>query len=159
MSRSRRLHAALRSLAGLALLAAACGACQTTARATRPASSDDVDRGVGLPRTLANVWLRADTAPDFAIPYADMGTLLVASDAILFTGGRGTLTIPTRAILGVAWREMVGDQQNEWAVIRWLEDGVEKLAGFTAADRYRFDTSNRELYSAIVVAWESQAQR
>ena len=154
----RRPRAAL-SLAGLALLALLAGACQTTARDTRPASSDDVDRRVTLPRTLSNVWYRSAVAPDVAIPYADAGTLFVGADAIVFDGGSRSLTIPTRAIEGVVWRQMDGDRQNEWAVIRWREGGVEQLVGFTAADRYRFDTSNSELYSAIVLAWESGTRR
>jgi len=156
LERAFRRRAAL-PLAGLALLAllALLAGCQTTARATRPASSDDVDRNVTLPATLANVWYRGETAPDVAIPYADTGTLLVGSDAILFNGSQQSLTIPTRSIEGVVWRQMSGDRQNEWAVIRWRDGSAEKLVGFTAADRYRFDTSNRELYSAIVLAWEN----
>ena len=73
----------------------------------------------------------------------------------MFSGASQSLTIPTRAIEGVVWRQMLGDRQNEWAVIRWRDGGAEKLVGFTAADRYRFDTSNKELYSAIVVAWDT----
>jgi hypothetical protein len=147
------------SLAGLALVALLCAGCQTTARRTRPANSDDVDRRVTLPRTLANVWIRDGEQPDAGIPYADAGTLLVGSDAILFNGEHRSMSIPARAIRDISWRTMGGDLQTEWAVIIWLEDGVEKLIGFTAADRYRFDTSNRDLYSALIVAWETATKR
>jgi hypothetical protein len=157
---SRHLSA-LRPLAGLglAMLCLVLAACQTTARRTMPIDSEDVDRSVTLPRTLENVWYRPETQPDYGIPFAAAGTLLVSTEAILFNHGGGSLSIPVRDIRGVVWRPMQGDLQTEWAVIRYLEDGREKLVGFTAADRYRFHTSNKELYSAIVVTWESQAGR
>jgi len=153
LSLQRRPRSAALSLACVALLALLVGGCQTTARSTRPVNSDDVNRSIALPRTLMNVWYRPDVQPDNLIPYSSMGTLFVGTDAILFNGEEGfSLTIPTRAIRSVSWRQMNGDLQNEWAVIIWLEGGTERLIGFTAADGYRYDTSNRELYSAIVVA-------
>jgi hypothetical protein len=145
-----------RALAGAALLALLCGGCQTTARSTRPMNSDDYDRGVTLPRTMANVWYRTDDLPVVGFPYQASGTLLVGTDAILFNSDEGSVNIPTRAIRSVVWRTMSGDRLNEWAVVKWVENGGEKLVGFTAADGYRFDTSNKELYSAIVMAWNAQ---
>ncbi len=153
----RRPRFAAMSLACVATLALLSAGCQTTARSTRPTSSDDVDRSVTLPRTLANVWYRADIQPDNHIPFSAMGTLLVGSDAIVYSSESESLTIPTRAIRSVVWRQMNGDLQNEWAVIIWLEGGAERMVGFTAADGYRFDTSNRELYSAISVSATAQS--
>jgi hypothetical protein len=150
---------ALRPLIGLALLCLALAACQTTARRTRPADSDDVDRSVRLPITLENVWYRPAIQPEHGIPFAATGTLLVGTDTLTYQHPAGSLSIRVADIRGVVWRVMQGDLQTEWAVVRYVEDGSEKLVGFTAADRYRFDTSNKALYSALVVAWESQAGR
>jgi len=149
----------IRWLALAALLALPCGSCQTTAQSTKPLNSDDVDRSVTLPRTLANVWYRTDDLAMVGLPYESSGTLLVGTDAILFNTDGKSVNIPTRAIRSVVWRTMSGDRIREWAVVKWVENGSEKLVGFTAADGYRFDTSNRELYSAITVAWESQGKR
>ncbi len=135
-----------------------CAGCQTTARGSRPINSDDVDRSVSLPRTLQNVWFRPETQAQFAVPFTAEGTLLVSGEGLSFTHAGGMLSVPAHSIRSVNWRQMSGDRQTEWAVVCYMEGGTEKLVGFTAADRYRFDTSNKELFSAIVVAWESQTQ-
>lgn len=112
-----------------------------------------------LPRSLANVWYRGEEPPDFAIPYADSGTLTVAAEGLSYRGERMSLDIPAPALLSVVWRPMDGDRQNEWAVVAWRDGAVERRLGFTAADRFRFETSNRELYSALVLAWEGARAR
>lgn len=155
------LHAPLvsaRSLLGLALLLL-CVGCQTTAFKTRPVDSDDIDRSVTLPCTLANVWYRPQNNPEFKIPFTETGSLAVTADRALFTYESGSLTIPVSAITNVSWRKMVGDLQNEWAVVTWMENGAERVAGFTAANGYRYETSNKQLYSALCVAWQPQPTR
>jgi hypothetical protein len=146
-------------LAPLALLCLLAVGCQTTARDTRPLNSEDVDTSVTLPRTFENVWYRSDTQPENHIPYAAEGTLLVTGDVVTFTGTGASLSIATRDIRDVLWRTLNGDLQNEWAIIYYREGGTEKIVGFTPGDRYRFHTSSKELYSAIVMAFRGQSRR
>ena len=150
----------MKSLLSVVLLALLCAGCQTTARDTRPVNSDDVNRNITLPRNLPNVWYRPDVGPAGQSPPIVNGTIMVGTDAILYNGEEGTtLNIPTRAIRSVVWRVMKSDLVNQWAVVIWLQDGAEQLVGFCAADGYRYDTSNKELYSAIVMAWQGQQKR
>ena len=148
----------LRPLAGLGLLGLlgllSLG-CQTTAQRTYPMNSEDIDTSVTLPATLVDVWYRPAQQTMFGIPFTNSGTINVTSQMITFSHDGGSFAIPTANITSVAWRKMVGDRDNEWAVIVYLEGGEEQLAGFTAADGYRFDTSNKQLYSVLYLAWKS----
>ncbi|HZM00351.1 MAG TPA: hypothetical protein VFD43_08875 [Planctomycetota bacterium] len=150
-----------RTLAGPALLAllSLLGAGCTTARETRPVNSDDYDRNQPLPVTLQDVWYRPATQEIFGIPYTHWGTLTVSKDGLVFTHDKGSLTIPVYDIRGVSWFTMEGDRNNEWAVVTFLENNGEQQAGFTAANGWNYHTSNKELYSAIVVAWQAAAGR
>lgn len=112
-----------------------------------------------LPRTLANVWYRDEAPPGFAIPYADSGTLEVGPDRVSYRGEHHAFDIPAQALESVVWRPMDGDLQNEWAVVSWRDGATLRRLGLTAADRFRFETSNRELYSALVLAWEGARAR
>jgi hypothetical protein len=138
----------VRSLALLSLLCVGC----TTAQETRPLNSDDVDRSVTLPCTLPDVWYRPATKTEFGIPFTSTGTLIVTAETVQFTHDGSTMSIPVGAITSVVWRNMAGDRENEWAVVTWLDGESEQVAGFTAANAYRYHTSNKQLYSALVVA-------
>ena len=146
-------------LAALLLLGLAGPGCQTTARETRPINSDDVDRSVTLPATFEDVWYRPATNTDFAIPFTHTGMLTVNPERLVFAYDGGSLSVPVAAITAVSWRPMVGDRQNEWAAVTYMDGGAEQQVGFTAADRYRFKTSNKRLYSAIVLAWQAAGKR
>jgi len=150
---------ALRPLASLMLLGLLALGCQTTAQRTMPLNSDDIDSSVTLPATLVDVWYRPASKTEFGIPYTNSGTINVTSQMLTFSHDGGSLAIPTANVTSVAWRKMVGDRDNEWAVVTYLENGAEQVAGFTAADGYRFDTSNKQLYSALVLAWKSAGGR
>ena len=146
-------------LAALLLLGLAGPGCQTTAKESRPINSDDIDRSVTLPTTFEDVWYRPATNTDFAIPFTHSGTLTVSTDRLVFAFDGGALSVPVGAITAVSWRAMVGDRQNEWAAVTYLEGGAEQQVGFTAADGYRYKTSNKRLYSAIVLAWQAGGRR
>ena len=143
----------------LLLLGLACTSWQTTAAQTRPVDSDDVDRTVTLPCTLTDVWYRPETNTEFGIPFTHNGTLTVSTEQLLYVYDGGTISVPVSAITAVSWRTMVGDRSNQWAAVTYLEGNAERQLGFTAADGYRYHTSNKTLYSAIVLAWQSTGRR
>jgi hypothetical protein len=143
----------------LLLLGLAGTSCQTTAKETRPTNSDDIDRSVTLPATFSDVWYRPATKTDFAIPFTYSGTLTVSTERLLFAYDGGSVSVPVPAITAVSWRTMVGDRANEWAAITYMESGAEQQLGFTAANGYRYHTSNKRLYSAIVLAWQAAGGR
>ena len=153
-----RTPAAPRLLVLLVLGLAGAG-CQTTAKSTRPINSDDVDRSVALPATFTDVWYRPATNTDFAIPFTHSGTLTVSPERLLFAYEGGALSVPVPAITAVSWRAMAGDRANEWAAVTYMESGSEQQLGFTAANGYRYHTSNKRLYSAIVLAWQAAGGR
>ena len=146
-------------LVALVLLGLAGPGCQTMAKESRPVNSDDIDRSVTLPATFADVWYRPATNTDFAIPFTHSGTLAVSPERLVFAHDGGALSVPVAAITAVSWRAMVGDRQNEWAAVTYMEGGAEQQLGFTAADGYRYKTSNKRLYSAIVLAWQAGGGR
>ena len=150
---------ASRPLAALMLLGLLAIGCQTTAQRTYPMNSEDIDSSVTLPATLVDVWYRPAEQTEFGIPFSNTGTISVTSQMITFSHDGGSLAIPIENVTSVAWRKMVGDLDNQWAVVIYIEGGEEQVAGFTAADGYRFDTSNKQLYSALYLAWKSAAGR
>jgi len=150
MSFARRLPS-LPSCAWPLLLGLLCCAC-TTARETYPLNSDDFDRAVSLPATFEDVWYRPQDNPTFGIPYAAWGTLTVSADELRFTHSKGGFTIPVSRIDSVVWRDMTGDNNNEWAVVTFSDNGGPQVAAFTAANGWRYHTSNRQMYSALVRA-------
>ena len=107
---------------------------------------------ITLPREFSNVWYRpGDRGFSFKV-YSASGKLVITETRLVFGGADETLEIDAREIKSVTWGRMRGDNQNDWAIIRYGEP--EKVAGFKDGNRLGWGTDTKLIHSTLMSAFE-----